>query len=352
MPVKLAPPPPIAPETMRALLTVTTEFAATKPWLDMADSDVVGLIDAVTGEARLACILGNAREVFGVAIYRRQTGVRWLVNALNGDADCLNLDNAALVDALKIELVAKREMHQEELSRLKALAFKPVGKGLVWPQFQSVQPGWLPWFIDQAEAEQLLADTPRLTSFATLFRLHPDLFDHHPPGEFPFLPNPMPDRPLRLADLDWRPIIPQPEVFDSFKAADEQLNQLHALKRDARAAYEYGTRVVSGSSVLVGGRRSYSRISLLVENRRGLVLGFDLSLASNPFETTVGAGLVKTLLASGTLPKTLFIDDIKLEPILAQLCQQLNIQLLLSKELPGLADAQASLCSYMQSGAF
>jgi hypothetical protein len=335
---------------MLALLAVTTEFAAAKPWLDMADSDVVGLADPVTGETRLACILGNAREVFGVAIYRRQTGVRWLINALNGDADCSDLDNAALVDALKIELVPKREMHKEELSRLKALDFRPAGKGLVWPQFQSVQPGWLPWFIDQAEAEQLLADAPRLTSFATLFRLHPDLFDNHPPGEFPFLPNPMPDRPLQLEDLDWRPIIPQPGVFDSFKASAEQLNQLHALKRDARAAYEYGSRVVSGSSVLVDGRRSYSRVSLLVENRRGLVLGFDLSLASHPFEETVGAGLVKTLLASGALPKTLFIDDKKLEPILVPLCKQLNIELLLSKKLPGLADAQASLSGYMQSG--
>ena len=160
----------------------------------------------------------------------------------------------------------------------------------------------------------------------------------------------MPDRPLQLEDLDWRPVIPQPGVFDSFKASDEQLNQLHALKRDARAAYEYGSRVVSGSSVLVDGRRSYSRVSLLVENRRGLVLGFDLSLASNPFEETVGAGLVKTLLASGALPKTLFIDDNKLEPILVQLCKQLNIELLLSKKLPGLADAQASLSRYMQSG--
>jgi len=160
---------------MLALLAATTEFAALKPWQDMADSDVVGLTDPVTGETRLGCILGNAGEVFGAAIYRGETGVRWLVNVLNGEADCLHLDDAASMDALKIELLPKREMRKEDLSRLKSLDFKPKGKGLVWPQFQSVQPGWLPWFIDQTETEQLVADVPRLSSFATLFRQHPDL---------------------------------------------------------------------------------------------------------------------------------------------------------------------------------
>ena len=351
MPSKLAPPPPVAPETMLALLAVTVEFAAFEPWQDMTGSDVVGLADPANGEIRLACILGNAGEVFGVAIYRRQTGVRWIVNALNGEAGSLNLDNAALMDALKIEMVPKREMQKEDLSRLKALNFKPAGKGFVWPQFRSVQPGWHPWFIDQTEAEQMLADVPRLTRFAALFRQHPDLFEKHLPGEFPFLPNPMPGRPLQLEDLDWRPIIPPPEASDPFKATDEQLDLLRALKREARAAYEYGSRVVSGSTVLEKGRRSFSRISLLVEHQNGLVLGFDLSLAGEPFVEAVGLGLVKTLLASGLLPGTLRVDDKRLESILGQLCKLLNIQLLPSPELDCLADAQASLESFMQSGA-
>jgi hypothetical protein len=335
---------------MLALLAATTEFAALKPWQDMADSDVVGLTDPVTGETRLGCILGNAGEVFGAAIYRGETGVRWLVNVLNGEADCLHLDDAASMDALKIELLPKREMRKEDLSRLKSLDFKPKGKGLVWPQFQSVQPGWLPWFIDQTETEQLVADVPRLSSFATLFRQHPDLFDDHLPGEFPFLPHPIPSRPLELNDLNWRPIIPKPEVFEPFKATDEQLSQLRALKHEAGAAYEYGSRVVSGSTVLEQGRRSYSRISLLVEQQRGLVLGFDMALASKPFGEAAGSGVVKAILAGGLLPGTLWIDDNRLEPILGQFCKLLNIKLRLSEELERLAEAEASLEDFMRLG--
>jgi hypothetical protein len=108
---------------------------------------------------------------------------------------------------------------------------------------------------------------------------------------------------------------------------------------------------VTGSTFLEKGRRSYSRVRLLVEHQRGLVRGFDLALASKPFVEAARTGLVKALLASGLLPGTLWIDDKRLEPILGQLCKLLNIKLLLSETLDCLADAEASLTSFMQSGA-
>jgi len=80
------------------------------------------------------------------------------------------------------------------------------------------------------------------------------------------------------------------------------------------------------------------------------MLGFDLSLATVPFVQCAGAGLVKTLVNSGSLPGTILIDDNRLEPVLAALCDILNIDLLPSEELAGLAEARASLDNYMRSG--
>src|ERR1017187_10416692 len=60
---KLAPPPDVAPETWRALLAAAADFAALAPWEFAYDSDAVGLIDPVTGETRIATVLGNAGEV-------------------------------------------------------------------------------------------------------------------------------------------------------------------------------------------------------------------------------------------------------------------------------------------------
>lgn len=335
---------------MMALLAVTTEFAAAKPWEYMLDSDVVGLTDPATGEMRLATVLGHAGEVFGAVFYRRALGLRWLLNMLNAPEECMNPESFGAMDSVKVELVRKSELRKEEVSLLKALNFKATGRGPVWPQFQSVQPGWLPWFIDQTEAQQLLADLPRLTVFTAFFRKHPDLFENRPPSEIPFLPNPMPNRPLQVEDLEWRPLIANPETFDAFKATDQQLDQLRALNREQGAVYEYGNRLLMGSPVMEQGRPCHSRIGLLVEHNNGLVLGFDLSLATVPFAESTGTGLVEALVAGGSLPGTILIDDNRLETILGPLCDALNIRLELSEELAALAEAQASLEHHMRTG--
>ena len=208
---KFAPPPPVAPETWRALLAVAADFAELKPWEFMYDSDVVGLIDPVTGETRIGCVLGAAGEVYSPPYF---------IAAPPACAGCFScsmrrliledLNSADGMDCLKLELVPKRELLKEDLAMLKAAGFKPAGKGSIWPQFRSAEPGWLPWHINQTEAGQLLADLPRLTDFCKLFEEHPGLFDERTPTEIPFVPVTLPDRPLTPKDLDWRPLLPPP----------------------------------------------------------------------------------------------------------------------------------------------
>jgi hypothetical protein len=342
-------PPPIAPETMKALLAATTEFAAAKLWEEMCDSDVVGLIDQITGETRLACVLGNGGEVFGLAVYRRSGGIRWILNMLNDPEKCLGFAGVEGMDALKVEFLPKNQLLKEDLAALEAVDFKPAGRGLVWPQFQSTQPGYMPWFIDQSEAEQLLADLQSLTKFAVLFHQHRNLFDNRPPSEIPFLPNPMPNRPLQLENLDWRPMIALPETVDPFKATEEQLTQLHSLNRESQSTMEYGCMVLPGA-IMENGRPCYSRISLLVEHRRGLMLGFKLALGTKPYTECAGSGLVQSLIKCKVLPGKILIDDERLESILGPVCDELKVKLVLSEELQNLADAKASLDQYMLTG--
>ena len=153
---KLAPPPTVAPETWGALLDAAAAFAAVKPWEFAYDSDVVGLIDPVTGETRIGCVLGAAGSIFAAVFYRRPAGLRWMLQLLNETPDVEDLNTADGMDCLKVEFVPKRELWKEDLALLKAAAFKPAGKGRIWPQFRSAEPGWHPWHINQTEADQFL----------------------------------------------------------------------------------------------------------------------------------------------------------------------------------------------------
>jgi len=345
---ELAPPPPIAPETMKALLAATSEFTAAIPWELMADCDLVGLADPKTEETRLASVLGNGGEVFGAVFYRRPAGLHWILNMLESPDFCADLDVMEGMDCLKVELVPKRYMLKEDLALLKKLNFKPSARGQGWPQFQSTVPGWMPWFIDQTEAEQLLTDLPRLTRFHELFRRNPDLYKDHLDGEIPMLPNPMPDRPLVKADLEWRSFLSIPSPNEPFRPSDQQLTQLRSLKREPKFSCEYGCKIMPGS-VVEKGRPCFGRVSLMVDHQRGFVLGYELSLGTAPLSESAGLGLVTTLVKNGFLPGKLLIDDLRLEPILQPFCDALQIKLLLAYDLDFLTEAMDSLGDFMQA---
>ena len=347
---KLAPPPPVAPETWRALLAAASDFAALQPWEYMYDSDVVGLIDPATGETRIAAVLGNAGEVFAAVFYRRAAGLRWILQVRSDSLDPEDLNSADGMDCLKLEFVPKRELWKEDAAMLKAAGFKPAGKGSVWPQFRSAEPGWLPWHINQTEAGQLLADLPRLTAFSRLFEQYPGIFDNCDPGEIPFLPAVMPAHPLTPKDLDWRPLLPPPvSGLDSFQPAVAQLEKLHALKRASGTAFEFDSTLLPGGSILENGRPCFGRFSLLVEQKRGLVVGMDVQSGALTPGEAAGRGLVESLLKVGNLPDKIIIGGSRLQPVLQPLCDALQIQLRPASSLPALEEAVASLSQHLMA---
>ncbi len=344
---KLAPPPPVAPETWRALLAAAADFTALKPWEFAADSDPVGLIDPVSGETRIGHVLGNAGEVFAAVFYRR-VGLRWILTMLGDAPDPHDLNNADGMDCLKLEFVAKRELWKEDLAMLKAAGFKPAGKGLVWPQFRSSEPGWHPWHLNQTEADQLLADLPRLTAFCRLFQQHPNLFVDHDATEIPFLPATFLERPLTTADLDWRPLLPPPDTgLEPFQPPAADLEKLRALERQPGLVCEFDCTLMPGGSFYENGRPCLGRFSLLVEKKRGLIIGMDVqSGALSPGEAA-GRSLVNALLLAGNIPAAIHISGKRLQPVLQPLCDALQVQLRPATALPALEEAVASLSQQM-----
>jgi|SRR5665213_311347 len=345
---KLAPPPDVAPEIWRTLLAAAADFAALAPWEFAYDSDAVGLIDPVTGETRIATVLGNAGEVFAAVFYRRPAGLRWILRMLDDTPDVEDFNNADGIDCLKLELVSKHELEKADLAMLKAAAFKPAGKGCVWPQFRSAEPGWHPWHINQTEAGQLLADLPRLTAFCKLFEEHPDLFDDRAATEIPFLPAILPERPLMPEDLDWRPLLlPPVSGLDSFQPAADKIEKLRALKRAPGMACEFDSSLLPGGSFLENGRPCFGRINLLVEQKIGLVLGMSVQGGALTPGEAAGRGLVEALLTAGSLPDKIFIGGARFQPVLQPLCDALQIQLWPASSLPALEEAVAALSGRM-----
>jgi len=346
---KLAPPPLVAPETWPALLAAAAEFAALRPWDFMDDSQVVGLLDPGTGETRIGCVLGNAGQVFAAVFYRR-AGLRWILHMLDDTPDPEDLNTADGIDCLKLEFMPKRELWPEDRAVLQAAAFKPAGRGSVWPQFRAAEPGWHPWHITQAEAGQFLADLPRFTAFCRLLQAQPELFADRSPTEIPFLPATLPVRPLTPQDLDWHPLLPPSSNLDPFHPTAAELQPVRALPRQAGLVCEFDCSLLPGASFVEAGRPCFGRLSLLVEHELGLVLGMGVQSGALTPGEAAGRGLLESLRTGGRRPERLLIRGERLRPVLQPLCDALEIQLRPVPELPALAEAATALSRHMLAG--
>jgi hypothetical protein len=166
--------------------------------------------------------------------------------------------------------------------------------------------------------------------------------------EIPFLPVPLPDRPLTPEDLDWRPLLLPPLTgFEPFQASAGQLEKLRALKREPGFACEFDCTLMPGGSFVENGRPCFGRFSLLVEKQRGLVVGMDVASGALTPGEAAGRTLVKALLMGKSLPEKIHIGGSRLQPVLRPLCDELQIQLWPSSSLPALEEAVASLSQQM-----
>lgn len=347
---KFAAAPRVDPSTWRTLLQLAGELQALAPWEFASDIEWVGLLDAGDREYRLANILGNAREVFAAVIYRR-TGIGWLLKVLDDDFAPNDRDAVEGMDCLKVEFVTKRELAKEDLRVLKAAGFKPPGRGSRWPQFRSAIPGWHPWHIDQAEADQLLHDLPRLIAFLRLFEKNRSMFEGRSAHEVPFLPPQLPDRPLTLDDLDWRSCMRLPDPpLSPFTPPQDELDRLRKLPLTAGLVYEFDCALMPGASWIEDGKPCFGRMALLVESRSGIVIGAEAKPGGVAPGVATGEVFVSLLLRSPRLPSILLLRNPRWHPVVGGVCGALGIEVRMAKRIPALEEALSHLERMLAGG--
>lgn len=347
---KLAP-PSVTPEAQRDLLAAALEFRAARPWEQMGDQETLCWEDPATGRLRMAVVLGIAGTMFGLAVYRGEHGIHFLLKTvLREDEGEPDLREGMEMDAVRIEFTKKSDLRPEDLAWLKAAGFKPEkgGDSPPWPCFRSFAPGLSEWFLDQSETEMMTADLRRMTGFARLLQANPRLYDDLPFGQFPFWPRHKPvTEPLALAELEWHQLsVPPRPAVPTFTLTAGELERVRALPQQARAVWEAGaayTMDVIGEAP----RPFYTKLGLAVDRETGFVLGIQVGRRDECLEHTAVRAAVEGMLKIGFRPKALhFVDDVTRDSF-APVAKQLDIGVTGGKELPMLLEAMQHLMETM-----
>jgi hypothetical protein len=339
---KNTPPVPTVPlDLWRELYQAAVSFQLLASWQWMNDTHVFGINNE--HGVRLLTVMGCLGELFGLASYRGSVGADFLLRLRRGQFAPESPDARFYQDALLVDFVPRKDLRKEDRAILQQLDFKPpVRKPQLFPMFQSHKPGYLPWFIEEAEARLLLDDLRKAVPFAELVRTNLTLYESRQENEFPFFPASV-SEPLTLDQFEWHTIVPVPPPPDPpIDTRAFGLPALLALPQPSQAAWElaafYSTMAISEPP-----RPYYSKIALGVDAVTGMILAFQLGAPDKTMAQTAARGLVQSIEASGYRPATIKMESINLILALQPLADALGAKLLQAESLPMVNEARLSL---------
>jgi hypothetical protein len=345
VPAKSYLPPGLPAELARPLVAASARVAELKPWEFMSDLHLVGVRDATTGELHVASVMGALRQVFGVIFYRRVLGLRYIHKMATEPSGPDPEAAIEALDYLQVEWTSKRELRRTDQETLANAAYKPAGRGPVWPRFSSCEPGWFPWFPNQTEARQLADFIQRVNRFARLLKYTTTLYQNHPAGEVPLVPA-GPEDSLGPEEIEWLPLVPGPvPPPEPIVLSAEDRAALQNLPVRSECIFELLARLMPEMSFFddEAHRPVCGRIGLLSDRASFYILSSQIVHGAAPLREVAGKVLVKGLLAAKARPSAIHVDWKDLLEVLRPAGESIGVPVRLVKSLPAASDALAEL---------
>lgn len=326
------------------LLAAATSFRTAKPWLWMEDQDVFALIDD-DGRPWFPSVLGAAGQVFGMALYRGETGLRFLLETSQTLEDSPQ-DALYAQDAILMDWGLKDALSPEELAVLAEIGHRPKPRERnAWPCYRSHSPGWFPWHLDEAEARTLTVGIRATLACAELVRADPDFFA---PSELDdsLLPTVTMAATragsLQPAQIEWRQWLLQPPPQPPALLPPPGWSELAQRPKSAALVLEFDI-FHAMAPTLDGDRPYFPRLALVADGKSGFIYAMELAEPARPWGDLVLAVWHKALFSLRARPAVIAIRRPEWISALSPLVEPLGIKLSLVDELPFIAEAREAM---------
>jgi hypothetical protein len=142
-------------------------------WDWMSDTDVFGVQNPDNRDIGYCCVLGELGEVFGLVVYLGSEGLEQHRKIQSGKIHAGSPDFAASQNCLTAWFGDRSDLDSADLKVIKGLGLKFRGSE-AWPQFRSLQPGYLPWYLTEGEAKFLTLCLEQASQVAIRFKNDPE----------------------------------------------------------------------------------------------------------------------------------------------------------------------------------
>lgn len=153
----------------KTLFETAKHFKKLRCWNWMYDDDLFGVQNPETGEIGWCCVLGNLEQIYGLAVYLGNKGLRGYLQLQSGEIGIYDPDSPHLQKCLMLSFDNREQLDKDDLRIIKQLGLKFRGRN-AWPLFRNYEPGYLPWFITSEEARFLTIAIEQAIDVALRFR--------------------------------------------------------------------------------------------------------------------------------------------------------------------------------------
>jgi len=321
------------------------------PWQWMEETDVFGVANPETGELGFVSIMGSVGEYEAVAVY---LGAEGLYDFIDFQAD-ESATSQRLIEMhhLQVEFSDREYLEKEDRNQIKQLGLKFKGPK-AWPMFRSYRPGYLPWFVNRAEAAVLIQALSQVLDVGPRLRDDPNPIQPvgrvEPGGYW-----------VRAARQDGTELIWEDQVWSIRRPKRESPavmvdSDLLALLKDTPRSdcdLEVDLLLLPGAIAESGQRPLALYVLMVVDSNSGLILSAGPMTAEKSLpdmHAGIPNALLDTLLQNQVKPHALLMRSEFLRGLLRNLTQSLNVELRHADELPGIDEAAAFMLESMFGG--
>ena len=343
-------------------------------WEWMSDADVFGVKDPDSGETGYCCVLGALGEVHGLVVYLGRAGLEQHRKIQSGKVRAGSPDFAYSQSCLTAWFGHRGELDSTDLKVVKDLDLKFRGHD-VWPQFRSLQPGYVPWYLSENEARFLTLCLEQACQVAAYVEKDPgwliargkDLYLVRVPsetGDPQSLPNPrIPklaqdqqmlfpetfETYVRQWNSEWLKPAPLVEATVQPHPLDEiRLQRIRKTSQRHHGIWEMDA-FYAPTPVDEGSRPYFPYTVLWADQVSGFIFGSILA-APSTWITEFPKSFLDNVEEHRLLPNELYLKKEELRKLFQPLCTHLGIEVKLTKKLPAVDRAKRGLLRFMGRG--
>lgn len=306
------------------LYQAAEQIEALAPWELLWDTDLVEVMVPGREHPAYCAVLGHAGENPGVNVYDSTEGLERLsrlIDAPEGENQLLHIYEQKFLGCF---FGPKEELMVPDQSVLKQLG-RSYDKQ--WIYFRNSEPGYIPWYLDAEQAELMTVALEGLRECTEQLRMG-KIQAHYDREQF-----------LSCKRQENRWEVTQttpPEIFGYFPrfvVEEEELAPLRLAKKVDRVLELDSFYVPTPIQPEPGKPGYFPRATVLMDRDSGSCIEQETGKAEDDFHETA-LSMVSRFIAKEGCPTTICIRDDRLYGVLYDLCQALEIRLMVGIGMP------------------